>query len=198
MPPQHLLLGGDHWQLRTLQGVGDNTYATYAISSPSSSKTARKVTSAAKDGTLYQQLQQNGVPFMPSVSLNGNMLQKGQPGRVSGKTAPKGLGAGAVAGIVIGSIFGVALLAGLALLCCWCCTRKKRASKDTSKAAAVAKAKADLAKSKGTGNGPGKKAGPGNGSGLSPVTTKEQPKAPVVPVRKPNNLMDRWAQLAAI
>lgn len=202
---QQLLLAGATWHLRRLQGVGDNTYATYSISSATPAVTARTVGAAARDGSLYKTLERNGVPLRPSISLDGNMLQKGEPAAGNGSSSggSSGLGPGAIAGIVIGSIVGVALLAALGLLCCICCGKQKKAKQqvpaDSTKAAAVAKAKADLAKANASNGGGGKKpllSGSPNSSPIKPQASAPKTPSPV-PVRRPKNLMDRFASWGA-
>jgi hypothetical protein len=203
--PQQLLLGGAVWHLRRLHGVGDNTYATYAISSATPAVTARTVGAAARDGSLYKALEKNGVPLRPSINLNGNMLQKGEPSTGGAGGSSSALSPGAIAGIVIGSIVGVALLAALALLCCMCCRKQRKAQQhkpaDSTKAAAVAKAKADLAKSNANNNGAqgGKKpllSGSPTSSPIKPQASPPKTPSPV-PVRRPKNLMDRFASWGA-
>jgi hypothetical protein len=114
------------------------------------------------------------------------MLQKGQAAVFGAKATSKELGAGAIAGIVIGSILGVALLAGILLLCCWC-GKKKKTPMDDAKAAAVTKAKAHLAKTGGS-NGGGKKTS--HGSSPPHALQAAAPVAQSPPVHKPSKLLD--------
>jgi hypothetical protein len=115
---------------------GNGVVARYALSvanKAASERTMLRLDAAAADGGAgwTKALRASGVPLTPSVRVNG---QVSVPPPAAPKPPGPRLSAGAIAGIVIGSFFGLLLLG----LLCWLLCCRKRAPK-AAKAAKVAK-----------------------------------------------------------